>query len=84
MDMLQRNIHVPRHFGAIGDRLDQFIRPMRRMRVEQTNPKIAGHAFNSRSSVQIVVASAGRDFTAAVNCSGEEIARLWLARKSNP
>ena len=41
VDVLQRHVHVARDLRAFGDGLDQFVRPMRRMRVEQANPEIA-------------------------------------------
>ena len=60
VDVLQRHVHVARDFRAFGDGPDQFIRPMRRMGVKQSNPKIAGQAHSVRAtSVQSVVASAG-------------------------
>ncbi len=39
--MLQRHVDVARDFAALRDRLDQFVAPMRRMRVEQAHPEIA-------------------------------------------
>ena len=42
VNMLERHVHVARDFLAAGDGLDEFIRPVRRMRVEQTDPEIAG------------------------------------------
>ena len=41
VDVLQRHVHVARDLFAVRNRLNQFIRPMRRMRVEQPNPEIA-------------------------------------------
>ena len=40
VDVLERDVNVARHFLTFGNRLDQFVRPMRRMRVKQANPKI--------------------------------------------
>ena len=42
MNVLQGNIDIARDFGALGDGLDQFVRPMRRMSIEQPNPEIPG------------------------------------------
>ncbi len=41
VDMLERKVHITRDFFAIGDGLDKFVRPMRRMCVKQANPEIA-------------------------------------------
>ena len=41
VDVLERNVHVARDLFAFGDGLDEFVRPMRRMRVKQANPEIA-------------------------------------------
>jgi hypothetical protein len=43
VDVLQGHIDVARHFGALRDGADQFVGPMGRMRVKQTNPKISPH-----------------------------------------
>jgi hypothetical protein len=40
VNVLERNIHIARHFFALGNGLDEFICPVRRMRVKQTNPEI--------------------------------------------
>ena len=39
--MLQRHVDVARDLRAFGDGLDQFIAPMRRVRVEEPDPKVA-------------------------------------------
>ena len=41
VDVLERNVHVARDFRTLRNGLDQFIRPVRGMRVEQTNPEIS-------------------------------------------
>ena len=41
VDVLQRHIDVARHLGTFRNGADQFIGPMGRMRVKQTNPKIS-------------------------------------------
>ena len=41
MNVLERDVHVARDFLAFGDGLDEFVRPVRRMRVEQADPEIA-------------------------------------------
>ena len=40
VDVLQRDVHVTCHLRTLGDGLDQFICPVRGMRVEQTNPEL--------------------------------------------
>ena len=44
MNVLQGHIDVARDLFAFCDRPDQFIGPMRRMRVEDADPEIAGNA----------------------------------------
>ena len=45
-NMLQGNIHILHHLLARRHRLNQLAAPMRRMRVEHANPKIAGNPVN--------------------------------------
>ena len=45
--MLERHIHIPTNFVAGGDRRDEFIRPMRRMRIKQPEPKIAWNCLRA-------------------------------------
>ena len=39
MDVLQRHVHVARDFRALGNRRDEFVGPVRGMRVKQANPE---------------------------------------------
>ena len=41
MNVLQRHVDVARDLFGSGDRLDEFIAPMRGMRVEEPNPELA-------------------------------------------
>ncbi len=41
VDVLQRHVDVAGDFVALGDGLDEFVAPMRRVRVEQADPKLA-------------------------------------------
>ena len=43
MNVLQRHVDIAHDLFTFRDGADQFIRPMRRMRVEDTNPEIAGN-----------------------------------------
>ena len=40
VDVLERDVDVARDLLALGDGLDEFIRPVRRMRVKQADPEI--------------------------------------------
>lgn len=40
-DVLERNIDVAGDFRALGNRLDEFVAPVRRMGVEQPDPEIS-------------------------------------------
>jgi hypothetical protein len=40
VDVLQRNVNITRDLRALGDGLDEFIGPVRGVRVEQANPEI--------------------------------------------
>ncbi len=45
VDVLQGDVHVARHLGAFGDGLNQLVRPVRRVGVEQANPELAGQGI---------------------------------------
>lgn len=40
-DVLQWDVHVAGHFGALGNCLDEFVGPMRRVGVEEADPEVA-------------------------------------------
>ena len=46
VDVLQWDIDITRDVPALGDRRDQFVAPVRRMGIEQSNPKFAVNPFN--------------------------------------
>src|SRR5438132_13886855 len=46
VDMLQRNIDVARDLVALCDRFNQFVAPMRRMRIKQAHPEFAFDLLN--------------------------------------
>ena len=85
VDVLERHVHVARDLWAFGDRLNQFIRPMRRMRVKQADPEIAGQRIQfaqQRANRRGI----GRQsaWRGGVIFPASEIARCGLARKSSP
>ena len=41
MNVLQRHIHIPRHFRVTSNRRDQLVTPVSRMGVEKANPKLS-------------------------------------------
>ena len=46
IDVLQWDVDITRDLPALGNGRDQFIAPVRRMRVKQSNPKLAVDFFN--------------------------------------
>jgi hypothetical protein len=40
-DVLERHVDVARHLGALGDRPDQLVAPVRRVGVEDADPEVA-------------------------------------------
>ena len=41
MDVLERDVDIPRHFRTLGNGLNQLVRPMRWMGIQQANPEPA-------------------------------------------
>ena len=52
VDMLQRNIDVARNLVALRDGLDQFVAPVRRMRVKQAHPEFAFDLLEFREAAR--------------------------------
>ena len=41
VNVLQRHVHIPRHFGALGDGPDQLVGPVGRVGVQKPDPEVA-------------------------------------------
>ncbi len=86
MDMLKRDVNITGDFGRGCDGLDEFIGPMRGVRVKQPDPKIPGNRIEVAAEDCIGVGVRQRAVIAPrlLNRSGDAIGFAHMGRRSNP